>query len=103
MNEENVKIHKLLPLLESKGYKRNCMDFEVAVEVHEGRKKKTIFADVLVYSSARKTSPLLLCETKASTEVLDRNAREQAISYARLLPKIAPSSLLQTGIKVAST
>ncbi|MCC5091049.1 N-6 DNA methylase [Xanthomonas campestris] len=97
MNEENVKIHKLLPLLESKGYKRNCMDFEVAVEVHEGRKKKTIFADVLVYSSARKTSPLLLCETKASTEVLDRNAREQAISYARLLPKIAPLVLVTNG------
>ena len=97
MSEEDIKINCLLPYLAERGYKQNCMDFELPIEVHEGRKKKTIFADVLVYTSASKKAPLLLCETKAPSEPLSRSAREQAISYARLLPQIAPLVLLTNG------
>jgi hypothetical protein len=61
------------------------MDFDVAIEVHEGRKKKTIYADVLVYTSTRKTAPLLVCETKSPVETLNRSVKEQAISYTHPL------------------
>lgn len=99
-SEEDVKFKHLVPYLEQRGYKQACMDFNVAVEVHEGRKKKTIFADAVVYASIAKKAPLIVCETKAPIEVLDRSAREQAISYARLLPKIAPLTLLTNGAQV---
>ncbi len=100
MSEENVKIHFLLPYLKERGYKQDAMDFEVPIEVHEGRKKKTIFADVLVYTSNAKKAPLLICETKANSEALTRSVKEQAISYARLLPQIAPLTLITNGSQV---
>jgi type I restriction enzyme M protein len=96
-SEEDVKFKFLVPYLESRGYQQNCMAFNVAIAVQEGRKKKTIFADAIVYASAAHKAPLLVCETKAPTEVLDREAREQVISYARLLPRIAPLALLTNG------
>lgn len=99
-SEEDVKFKFLVPLLEGKGYKRDHIDFNVAIEVQEGRKKKTIFADAVVYTSAKRDAPLIVCETKAPTEVLDRQSREQAISYARLLPRIAPLALLTNGSQV---
>lgn len=98
--EEDVKIKFLLPFLQSHGYKVECCDFEKAIEVQEGTRRKNIFADVIVYSSKAKTVPLICCETKGPEEVLDRQAREQAISYARLLPKIAPLALLTNGKQV---
>jgi len=98
--EEDVKVKFLLPLLESLGYKASHCEFEKAVEVHEGRRRKTIFADVIVYGSTRRTAPLICCETKAPDQPLDRAAREQAISYARLLPKIAPITVLTNGRQV---
>jgi type I restriction enzyme M protein len=100
MSEEDVKVKFLLPYLKERGYKQEHMDFDVAIDVHEGRKKKTIFADVLVYTSAKKTAPLLVCETKAPSETLNRSAKEQAISYARLLPQIAPLTLITNGSQV---
>ena len=96
-SEEDVKIKFLLPFLAARGYKQSSMDFNVGIEVHEGRKKKTIFADVLVYTSDARSAPLLLCETKAPSEPLNRVVREQAISYARLLPQIAPLVLITNG------
>ena len=99
-SEEDVKVKSLLPLLEGLGYDRETMGFEVAVEVHEGRRKKTIFADVVVYATKNKSAPLLLCETKGPTVPLDRHVREQAISYARLLPEIAPLTLITNGSNV---
>jgi type I restriction enzyme M protein len=97
MSEEDVKIQFLLPYLRERGYLQDCMDFEVGVEVQEGRKKKTIFADVLVFSSRTKKAPLLLCETKSPNEPINKDVREQAISYARLLPQIAPLVLITNG------
>lgn len=97
--EEDVKVKHLVPLLDGLGYHRDCIDFEVAIEVQEGRKKKQIFADAVVYSSKARTAPLVLCETKAPTEVLNRSVREQAISYARLLDRIAPLVLITNGFQ----
>ena len=99
-SEDDVKIHFLVPFLEERGYKQPCIAFNVPIEVQEGRKKKTIFADAVVYTSPAHKAPLLVCETKAPSEVLDRSAREQAISYARLLPRIAPLALITNGAQV---
>jgi type I restriction enzyme M protein len=99
-SEEDVKFKFLVPYLEERGYKQDAMSFNVSVEVQEGRKTKTIFADLVVYASAKKDTPLVLCETKAPNEVLDRAVREQAISYARLLPKIVPLTLITNGAQV---
>lgn len=99
-SEEDVKFKFLVPYLEERGYKKDCIRFNVSVEVQEGRKTKTIFADAVVYSSPKSDSPLVLCETKAPNEVLDRAVREQAISYARLLERIVPLTLITNGTQV---
>ena len=97
--EEDVKIKHLLPLLESKGYNISHCDFEKSIEVQEGRKKKQIFADAVVYSASDKRAPLILCETKSPSEILSKSVKEQAISYARLLPRIAPLVLITNGLQ----
>lgn len=98
--EEDVKVKFLLPQLKELGYRESHCEFEKAIEVHEGRKVKKIFADVIVYTSSKRDVPLILCETKAPTEVLNRRVKEQAISYARLLPRIAPLTLITNGLQV---
>ena len=95
--EEDVRIKFLVPYLRDHGYDEKCVDYEVAIEVQEGRKRKNIFADAVVYSSAKRTAPLLLCETKHPNEPLSKAVREQAISYARLLETIAPLVLVTNG------
>ena len=97
--EEDVKIKFLVPYLRSLGYTEEYLDFNKAIEVQEGRKQKTIYADVVVYASPQKKAPIILCETKAPDEVLTRFVREQAISYARLLPRIAPIALITNGLQ----
>jgi len=99
-NEEEVKINFLLPFLKTKGYNEDCYDFNKSIEIHEGRKRKNIFADVVVYASSQKIAPIILCETKSPDEILNRSVKEQAISYARLLPKIAPLCLITNGLQI---
>jgi type I restriction enzyme M protein len=99
-SEEDVKFKYLVPYLEERGYKNSCIAFDVSITVQEGRKKKTIYADAVVYASPARKAPLIVCETKAPTEVLDRAAREQAISYARLLDQIAPLALITNGSQI---
>src|ERR1700688_1593235 len=96
-SEEDVKIKFLLPYLRERGYHEKDIAFNVAIDVHEGRRKRTIFADAIVYTSAKNGAPLILCETKSPSEILGREAREQAISYARLLPQVARLTLLTNG------
>ncbi len=98
--EEDVKIKFLLPYLEEHGYKLSQCEFNRSIDVQEGRKTKKIFADVVVYTSPRKQAPLILCETKPPYEILNKSVKEQAISYARLLPKIAPLALITNGQQV---
>jgi type I restriction enzyme M protein len=98
--EEDVKVKFLLPYLKDQGYKIDCCEFEKSIEVHEGRKQKKIFADIVIYTSPSKNAPIILCETKHPNEILNRSVKEQAISYARLLPKIAPLVLITNGSQV---
>ncbi len=96
-NEEEIKIQLVLPWLDSLGYKKETMEFEKTIEVQEGRKKKSIFADIVVYSDKKKETPLIVVDTKSPNEILSKSGRDQVISYARLLNKIAPLAVLTNG------
>lgn len=98
-SEEDVKVKFLTVYLTNKGYKPNCVSYNVPIEVQEGRKQKTIYADAVVYTTSAKTTPLMVCETKPPSEPLTRRDADQAISYARLLPRIAPLVLLTNGLQ----
>lgn len=93
-SEEDVKIHFTIPMLEKLGYKTECMSFEQTITITEGKKKKSIFADIVVYTDKKKETPLLVVDTKSPNEILSRSDKEQVISYARLLNKIAPIAVL---------
>lgn len=96
-NEEEIKIHVVIPWLESLGYKKDYMEFEKTIKIHEGRKTKSIFADIVVYTDKKKQTPLVVIDTKSPNEILSKEGRDQVISYARLLPKIAPIAVLTNG------
>src|SRR5690554_2646634 len=96
-NEEEIKVHIVLPWLESLGYKREFMEFEKTIKINEGRKTKSIFADIVVYTDKKLETPLIVVDTKSPNEILSREGRDQVISYARLLPKIAPIAVLTNG------
>lgn len=68
-NEEEVKIQIVLPWLESLGYKKELMEFEKTIEVNEGRKSKKIFADIVIYTSKKKDTPIIVVDTKAPNEI----------------------------------
>jgi len=97
-NEEEVKIHIVLPWLESLGYKKEFMEFEKTIKIHEGRKSKSIFADIVIYTNKKHETPLIVVDTKGPNEVLSKSGRDQVISYARLMDKIAPIAVLTNGI-----
>jgi type I restriction enzyme M protein len=96
-NEEEIKVHLVLPWLESLGYKKEFMEFEKTIKINEGRKTKSIFADIVVYTDKKLETPLVVVDTKSPSEILSKEGRDQVISYARLLPKIAPIAVLTNG------
>jgi type I restriction enzyme M protein len=96
-NEEEIKVHVVIPWLESLGYKKDCMEFEKTIKVQEGRKSKSIFADIVIYSDKKLETPIIVVDTKGPKEILSKSGRDQVISYARLLPKIAPIAVLTNG------
>lgn len=96
-NEEEIKIQVIVPWLKKMGYKQSCMEFEKTIPVQEGKKKKSIFADIVIYADKKKETPLIVIDTKSPKVILSRTDREQVISYARLLPKIAPLAVLTNG------
>lgn len=98
-SEDDVKFKFAVPYLEKKGYSKELMEFNKSIKVQEGRKQKTIFADIVVYIDKKKESPIVLVETKSPQEILNKQAVEQAISYARLLPRIAPLVLLTNSLQ----
>ena len=73
-NEEEVKIHLVIPWLESLGYKKSFMEFEKTIKVNEGRKTKSIFADIIVYTDKKMETPLIVIDTKSPTEILSKEA-----------------------------
>jgi len=99
-NEEEIKVRLVLPWLESLGYKKEFMEFEKTIKINEGRKTKSIFADIVVYTDKKLETPLVVVDTKSPSEILSKEGRDQVISYARLLPKIAPIAVLTNGTNI---
>lgn len=100
-SEEDVRTKVVLPRLVELGYDESkrrtngvVLRFEHPITVQQGREKKTIYADVVVFVE---DVPVIIIETKNPREFLTENDREQAISYARLLPNIAPYAALCNG------
>jgi hypothetical protein len=96
-NEEEIKVQLVLPWLDKLGYKKESMEFEKTIQVQEGEKKKSIFADIVVYTDKKIETPLIVVDTKSPKEILSKSDRDQVISYARLLPQIAPLAVLTNG------
>ena len=64
------------------------------INAQSGREKKTIFADLVVFVD---DVPVIVVDAKNPREFLTDNDREQVVSYARLLDKIAPYAALCNG------
>jgi hypothetical protein len=107
VNEEEVKIKYVLPWLKQSGVLLQDLQFEQTFSVKIGRQQ--IFVgerpdrtragarlDILVRRGNRN---LFVVETKADSEALTDDDRDQAISYARLVHPIAPYAVVTNGNK----
>lgn len=97
-SEEDVKIKHVVAMLEGLGYDPDRIRWNVPIEVKQGRKKKTIYADGVADADGAQVLPLLVIETKPPTEKLTEGDRDQAISYARLNATIVPVVVLSNGL-----
>ena len=100
-SEQDVTSKVVVPLLTTLGYdekktKSNgvVLRFNHPISVAQGRETKTIFADIVVFVH---DTPVIVVEAKNPRAYLTENDREQVISYARLLPNIAPYAALCNG------
>ena len=67
---------------------------EFPITAQSGRDRKTIYADLVVFVN---DVPVIVVDAKNPREFLTDNDREQVVSYARLLDKIAPYAALCNG------
>ena len=100
-SEADVVSKVVVPHLASLGYVEGStkhggvvIRHEYPINAQSGREKKTIFADVVVFVN---DVPVIVVEAKNPREFLTDNDREQVVSYARLLDKIAPYAALCNG------
>jgi type I restriction-modification system DNA methylase subunit len=90
----------ILPTLRELGYdesdphKTVVLRFQHPLTVHQGRERKTIYADVVVFVQ---DSPVIVVDSKNPRQYLTDNDREQVISYARLIGDVAPYAALCNG------
>ncbi len=100
--EEDVKARVILPWLTQLGFAPSELTFETKFTVTVGRDfgltigedrtpDKRAYADIVCYRGAE---PLMVVEVKKDDVPLGDREREQAISYARLLPRIAPFAVV---------
>ncbi len=100
-SEQDVTSKVIVPTLVSLEYneaKKDTNSVVVAynhpITVQQGREKKTIFADLVVFVH---DAPVIVIDAKNPRQYLSENDREQVISYARLTPSIAPYAALCNG------
>ena len=100
-SEQDVISKVIIPDLASLGYREGStqsgsvvLRFEHPIHVQQGRERKTIFADLVVFVN---DVPIIVVDGKNPREHLTDNDREQVISYARLLDNIAPFAALCNG------
>ena len=100
-SEQDVMSKVVVPDLAAHGYKESqtqfgpvVLRFEYPIHVQQGREKKTIFADLVVFVNE---VPLIVVDSKNPREYITDNDRDQVISYARLLDNIAPFAAICNG------
>lgn len=80
--EEDVKVHIVLPFLESLGYELGNMRFEHSMSVQTGTKQITVKSDIEIFENGNVE---LILDTKAPTVSLGEKDILQSISYAKLV------------------
>ena len=100
-SEADVVSKVVVRKLESLGYVegntqhgRVVIRHECPIKAQSGREQKTIYADIVVFVD---NVPVIVVDAKNPREFLSANDREQVVSYARLLDKIAPYAALCNG------
>ncbi len=100
-SEQDVMSKVVVPELETLGYKETkgkaggvVLRFNHPIEARQGRERKKIFADLVVYVH---DAPVIVIDAKNPRGHLSDNDREQVVSYARLLEEIAPYAALCNG------
>ena len=98
---EDVMSKVVVPELSALGYTEGQTQygtvvnrFEHPISVQNGRERKTIYADLVVFVNE---IPVIVVDGKNPRRHLTDNDREQVISYARLLDNIAPFAALCNG------
>ena len=98
---QDVETKIVIPHLVALGYDESKSDvngvvlrFQHPITVHQGRQKKTISADVVVFVH---DSPVIVIDSKNPRDYLTEADREQVISYSRLIGDIAPYAALCSG------
>jgi type I restriction-modification system DNA methylase subunit len=100
-SEQDVMSKVIVPELEALDYKETkqgsngvVLRFNHPIGARQGRQKKKIFADLVVYVH---DAPVIVIDAKNPRGYLTDNDREQVVSYARLLEEIAPYAALCNG------
>ena len=100
-SEQDVTSKVVIPHLSELGYiegdsqyGRVVLQFEHPIHVQQGRERKTIYPDLVVFVD---DVPVIVVDSKNPRQLLSDNDREQVISYARLLDNIAPFAALCNG------
>src|SRR5947209_2890273 len=100
-SEHDVTSKVVVPKLTELGYDESkratngvVVAFNHPITVQQGREKKTIFADLVVFVNG---TPVIVIDAKNPRQYLTENDREQVISYARLSQSIAPYAALCNG------
>ncbi len=100
-SEQDVMSKVVVPKLKALGYDEKksakndvVLRFNHPIEARQGREKKKIYADVVVFVN---DTPVIVVDAKNPRSYLTDNDREQVVSYARLLEEIAPYAALCNG------
>ena len=100
-SEQDVTSKVIIPHLIALGYDETNVEqngvvvrYNHPITAQQGREKKTIYADIVVFVH---DNPVIVIDAKNPRLYLSENDREQAVSYARLLPNIAPYAALCNG------
>ena len=119
MSEDDIRTKVVYPWLVASGFKPAEISIEFSFEIRLGRSLYRIGGPNKTTKSAsapkseRLARPrtdvlvrlgvmnLMIVEVKAPNESIDATARDQGISYARLLPQIAPFVVVTNGSNTA--
>ena len=105
MNEETVKNSIIMPYFKSLGFDVASIEYETTFSIKlgkhtysiNGNKEKAVGRLDILFK--RNGENLFVVETKSQDHHIDEADRTQAISYARLLDKIAPFAVVTNGIE----